>query len=315
MIKIKPQFEVSVRPGANRVFALIGAGGTGARLGMLLPRLVSPGDTIYVVDGDSVETKNLSRQHFLAGDVGQPKADIIARRIQASMPPAVKDNVQVISIAEKFEYPMSSFTRLVGSPAQLMIILGCVDNYEARNMAYAFANRAYRPRIYIDCGNDMRWGQVVMNLQNVVVEINQSWLKSSKLGAQVLKHYGPEFQFSFDSMKHYAPGLLEPPPAPTEVAADCGIRLDTQTVSANQMAATAAGALLAQLLDGLPISAPCVEFSTVPPIMNARAFPPASPYHWNHSEHNSWFTSPPKEKADGAQAKTETGVPVQPAGR
>lgn len=315
MVKLKPQFEVTVIPARReypRVYMLVGAGGTGARLAALLPKMVNPGEKIIIVDGDHVETKNLSRQHFLPADVGHPKADVVARRIKAAIPPGIGESVDIISIAEKFEYPRSAAMAYINASIPVawpMVILGCVDNHEARNMIKAYAERRASGVVWIDCGNDMRWGQVVMSFYRVAVNLSEPFLRASKVGIEYMRRNGTPHIFQFDGISRYAPGLYLPPP-PDEVAADCGVRLDTQTVAANNMAATAAGAMLAQVIDGLPISTPCVEFSTVPPIMNARAFPPASAFQFTKTK--SWWIEPkPKEaKSDGQPAKTETATVV-----
>lgn len=324
MTKLKPQFEITVARVRDypRVYMLVGAGGTGARLAALLPKLVSPNDKIIIVDGDRVETKNLSRQHFLASDVGHLKADIVARRVKAALPPGIGDSVEITSIPERFEYPRSAaMSHLAGAvpSAWPLVMLGCVDNHEARNMMRTYSNRrGGSGAIWIDCGNDMRWGQVVMSFSNVRVRLSDSFLRSTRAGQQFLHSFsewvlinnGPTTLFTFDAIAKYAPTLLEPPP-PDLTAADCGVRLDTQTVAANNMAATAAGAMLAQVIDELPISVPCVEFSTAPPIMNARPFPTASAF--NYMKRREWFIEPkPKEEKKNGQANApEAAQPVR----
>ena len=53
---------------------IIGAGGVGS---WLLPKLMRVAGIIYVVDGDSLEEKNLDRQLFLPEDIGDNKANAL----------------------------------------------------------------------------------------------------------------------------------------------------------------------------------------------------------------------------------------------
>ena len=62
---------------------MLGAGGTGSYIAMHLYRLLYCLDRrvrIIIADGDSVEKKNLIRQHFTAADLGQNKAKVLAER-------------------------------------------------------------------------------------------------------------------------------------------------------------------------------------------------------------------------------------------
>lgn len=67
--------------GAQRRIAVVGVGGTGCGLLPLLPALRVT--SITLIDGDTVEAKNLSRQLlFAAADVGNAKVDAAAKRME-----------------------------------------------------------------------------------------------------------------------------------------------------------------------------------------------------------------------------------------
>lgn len=60
-------------------YHIIGAGGVGSWLTPVLCLLASP-ENVTVVDGDTLERKNLDRQLFTDGDIGKNKADALAMK-------------------------------------------------------------------------------------------------------------------------------------------------------------------------------------------------------------------------------------------
>ncbi len=58
---------------------VIGAGGVGSWLVPAICLLTDP-EKVTVVDGDTLEEKNLNRQLFTSDDIGKPKADALAAR-------------------------------------------------------------------------------------------------------------------------------------------------------------------------------------------------------------------------------------------
>lgn len=62
---------------------MLGAGGTGSYIAMHLYRLLyclGRKVRVIIADGDSVEEKNLIRQHFTVSDLGMNKAQVLAER-------------------------------------------------------------------------------------------------------------------------------------------------------------------------------------------------------------------------------------------
>lgn len=233
---------------------LVGAGGTGARVGMLLSRILTRG-AIHVVDPDVVESRNLLRQHFHPNDVGKSKALVVAARIKAALPESVGDAVTVIPYQTGVADIGTHIPHIEDSP---VIMLGCVDNAAARIKMHEFCR--VRGSIYIDAGNDLRFGQVVVSLFGVSMSVNQGFLLSKE---KYKNHVAPGINpvIYYDGMTRHAPDLLTPTPTET---APCGLRFDTQTVAANQMAASVMGSVLSGLLDGLPLVSPFYQFSTLP---------------------------------------------------
>jgi molybdopterin/thiamine biosynthesis adenylyltransferase len=65
----------------------VGAGNIGSFLAPLLARALAPaGGRLLLIDRDRVETKNLANQDYRPGDVGRPKAEVLAERIRGQVP-------------------------------------------------------------------------------------------------------------------------------------------------------------------------------------------------------------------------------------
>jgi molybdopterin/thiamine biosynthesis adenylyltransferase len=166
---------------------VIGAGGTGGRLMPTLAQFVrtitrgvSPSGwvenpTIWLIDDDVVETKNLMRQNFIEKDVGKYKATVVAeryakafnvnifpllRRITSDTNDIVNFNTEVVALA-RANNPTAQI-----NPFENAIIVICVDSAQARrDILNTFTqldpNRGRaRNLFFIDSGNEDSFGQV-----------------------------------------------------------------------------------------------------------------------------------------------------------
>lgn len=95
---------------------IIGAGGVGSWLAPALVKLLNGGKDITLIDGDTLERKNLDRQLFDMSDIGKNKAATLAKKYKTA------------AVADWF----SSVT-LRPEPDDVLIV--CVDNHAARNDA------------------------------------------------------------------------------------------------------------------------------------------------------------------------------------
>ncbi len=162
-------------------FIVIGAGGTGGYLVADLARYIASNKKIYgaitLIDGDNVEEKNLIRQNFVLADVGKNKAEALAIRYAAHFGiniqyyPKFLDKPGVLSkIISEAVLPkyLQKFFKM--EP----VILGCVDNNKSRALIYTvFA--ANSGCCWIDAGNDIHFGQVVLGyncLASMISPIN-----------------------------------------------------------------------------------------------------------------------------------------------
>lgn len=130
---------------------IVGLGGTGSQIarsvgrivydmrlaGMQVPRIV-------LIDPDTVEKKNVGRQMFTEGDIGQPKAHVVMRRLNMALG---LDTVAIAKPASKDTIPDSGYSSLV---------IGAVDNHIARK---EIANNS---KLWIDAGNHESTGQVII---------------------------------------------------------------------------------------------------------------------------------------------------------
>lgn len=146
------------------VFLIIGAGGTGGFFASFLARQVASltyGDVdIVIVDGDVIESKNISRQPFCENEVGENKAVNLAGKINTVFP-----NLSVISIPEYIDSSKEIIDILGDFEGKLPVICGCTDNHHARQvMDDAFNN--LDTCLYIDSANEKFGGEVVVGAKS-----------------------------------------------------------------------------------------------------------------------------------------------------
>jgi len=178
---------------------VIGAGGTGSRLIPLLAqflRTITRGKgengwvenpTIWLVDDDTVEEKNLKRQNFIRSDVNKPKAVVLAERYQRAF------ETRIIPITCKVDTGGDNqFTNVVSETLSAMnrgggevgvnelfassMVIMCVDSVKARrHILNTFCvNSAYRSNtFFIDAGNEDDFGQVNFFSNHIIVDNGQ----------------------------------------------------------------------------------------------------------------------------------------------
>jgi PRTRC genetic system ThiF family protein len=144
----------------------VGAGGTGSWLAPQVARVARMVQDehgarvrVYFVDDDTVQAKNLRRQNFCEPELGQKKAEALARRCSSAY------GVEAIAVAERFN--ADRLARDSYYSDNLTVIVGCVDTAESR-AAISRAIPAYRYAggpstiFWLDTGNDHAAGQVYL---------------------------------------------------------------------------------------------------------------------------------------------------------
>ena len=151
------------------VVMLVGVGGTGGWAAASLVRQVRRFNRLWkhapepraasliLVDDDLVEARNIERgQNFCPPEIGQPKAQVLANRFTLAFNLHTEEIRAVVA-------PFSA--SLVPQAAQetLVILVGCVDNAEARkSIAQSLENQTSPSRVWwIDAGNERDFGQIL----------------------------------------------------------------------------------------------------------------------------------------------------------
>lgn len=221
---------------------VIGAGGTGARLIPLLVKTLRGGDQLHIIDPDRVGTENLLRQHFGPNDVGRYKAEVMVSRY--TTPGGAEINAFTCFVGDYIKrygyFPYADNNSLWG------LVFGCVDNNAARKVVMDHMlnqNSDGGLYVYIDMGNAMRTGQVVMTgrvtaglfygnkFYHPTLGGTIKWDTPSETAKVVSNHV------TFNTVKELYPNLLTKD-GEDQATQGCAIRIDTQTVIANQLAAT-----------------------------------------------------------------------------
>lgn len=261
-----PLMVTPARPPAVQVI-MIGAGGTGGRFLAPLIKMLRQGDRLDIMDQDAVEGRNLLRQHFTDKHIGLNKAEVAVTRLRSE---ARRAGVIVgawpsMATAETLKGLMQEGRGFGGR-----ILVGCVDNREARkDMEIAY--RSLAASAWLDAGNETSGGQVMLSLHKWPIwALTQDGRPGGSAiyqadRASLRTGWAPEAFFSCETLKQVLPDLINPKmKTPEELAAEaCAIRIDTQTVSANQMAAALMVNSLGWLLDEIPFSNPGAFFHTL----------------------------------------------------
>ena len=157
-------------PDFRRVaLTLVGLGGTGSHIASGLIAIAQAlGDRgiasyILFVDPDIVEPKNVGRQLFSAADIGQPKAQVVADRLNAAF--GTRIGASVRAIEEQDICVPENRGDQQGSPLQ--VVIGAVDNAAARAVMARAVKKADGKLWALDCGNENHSGQIALgNIAN-----------------------------------------------------------------------------------------------------------------------------------------------------
>ena len=96
---------------------VVGCGGTGGFVAEGLARLLPPRADLVLIDHDRVEERNLARQNFTRGELGQFKSEALARRLSKRHGLPIAYSTLPVMMTE-LRWPS--------------LIIGCVDNGPAR---------------------------------------------------------------------------------------------------------------------------------------------------------------------------------------
>ncbi|MBI4339541.1 MAG: ThiF family adenylyltransferase [Chloroflexi bacterium] len=134
---------------------IVGGGGIGSSLFQDLCRFLPHTIDIHLMDGDTVEGKNIQRQMYSRRDLGSNKAEALAAKATTAL-----------GLDRVYFHP-----HYLSAPRQLQriakhyrqaILVGAVDNHPARRVLEAFVRQSAEKIYYIDCANEEQRGEVVV---------------------------------------------------------------------------------------------------------------------------------------------------------
>jgi len=144
----KPKFKI----------LCIGAGGTGGYFLKEFSRFFHtelPVTELSVIDGDTVEEHNLSRQCFLSEDIGQKKASVLSNILNDSFE-------TTWNCFPRYLTSLSDFEDIFGRDGNIPVIIGCVDNHGCRLLCEEYF-KSVDDCIYFDSANEIESGEVVFS--------------------------------------------------------------------------------------------------------------------------------------------------------
>lgn len=133
---------------------LVGAGGIGSALFQDLCRFLRHDIDIHLMDGDTVEGRNLQRQMFSVKHSGLNKARCLAET-------ATKALGQNRIYHHGYYLDEPAQLERIGRHYRQVILVGAVDNHPARRVMEAWVKTQGKPTYYVDCANEESHGEVV----------------------------------------------------------------------------------------------------------------------------------------------------------
>lgn len=155
-LTIDPIVGIKAKADIDQVL-VIGCGGTGGFFIRDIARSISTMKVqpeLVLIDGDTVEEKNLKRQNFIAADIGRNKADVLAGRYSTL---GLK-----VAFSGKFLEKAEDLQAILDTK-KCSLIVSCVDNVKTRALIrQAYLGSKQACSYWIDCGNEEFTGQVVL---------------------------------------------------------------------------------------------------------------------------------------------------------
>lgn len=146
------------------VLIIIGAGGTGTYFLKEFSRFIAGTEyekkfaAMYIMDGDTVERKNLSRQCFCEEDIGRNKASVMAEILNDTFHLSFVSMNQYLNTVDKLKELCNNhkeYNRRI-----IPVIISCVDNHGCRLLLEEFYQTA-DDCVYFDSANEYDTGEVI----------------------------------------------------------------------------------------------------------------------------------------------------------
>ncbi len=269
-IVIEPHYRVILPETTATQIVQVGVGGTGSWLAYSLARLVyharqkGQDVSLMLVDPDIIETANVGRQVFGVASVGSYKAEDMAWRLNLAL------GLDITAVTAPFQAGLvqSWLYQPAHRHQTRLLLVGCVDNHQARRALAEVVAEARGQVWAVDCGNGRANGQVLVgNLTD------PGQMQVDALGV-CNGLPSPYLQES---------GLLEPDPIDSSPlsCADLTLREEQSLLINSQVAAVAA-----QYLYDLVIRRTLWQYATYlnlePPTMSSRLLTPTNLALWGY---------------------------------
>jgi len=249
----------------NSVY-IVGCGGTGAYVIANLARFLSAQKSktrLVLMDGDTVEEKNLGRQHFVGADIGKNKAEALAERYSYAF------GLEIVVIPRDIESVKDlSVYKEIKSPE---FVITCVDNNATRRIVNDWFNicDGRYSKFWIDSGNEERSGQVVVGYNTFsydnVVRIYKPNIRNGYYG--INGSYISRFSATNDGIFSLPSAIEVYPELKAEGKFNSQLSCAERAISApqNMMSNVTAATIITnyaqKILTGEKISSFCTEFS------------------------------------------------------
>jgi len=226
-----------------KLIVIVGLGGTGSQLARSVTRMAydmrrrnmfTP--DILFIDPDVVEEKNVGRQMFTAADVGQNKAEVLARRFNYALGLGITWRAEPVTGDLFKEIKLTDHSTYRGNE---VILCGAVDNHAAR------AELAKINATWIDAGNHFAAGQVVIGNTSDAGSVKRALEEAKRVKRKTLM-LSPNAALVF-------PELLQPDEKPKISCADL-VALGDQHLLINDAVAMVAAQYVFKLLFRQPIT-------------------------------------------------------------
>jgi len=211
---------------------LAGCGGTGSFLALHLARLAyhareqhGIGLEMSFVDPDVVEARNIGRQNFVPAEIGDHKARALASRYSRAFGLSIHFASRQLDkgdINRAMTYRDNMFH----------LIVGCVDNPDARREIRSIVELSQSRLWWLDCGNHETSGQVLLG-------------NLPKIRGPEISPLGFCIGLPLPSTQH--PELMNVEPRPAMSCADAALA-DVQSLMVNQQVAGWAASYLYRLI-------------------------------------------------------------------
>lgn len=171
------------------VFIIVGAGGTGTYFLKEFSRFIAGTSYekqivgMYVLDGDNVEKKNLTRQCFMEEDIGRNKASVMAEVLNEAFQLSFVSLNHYLTEKKTLKQLVQNHTIYGNRGKVIPVIISCVDNHGCRLLLESYFNDS-KDCIYFDAANEYETGEVIY---------------SYKFDGKVV---GPLRSFYFPGIKH-----------------------------------------------------------------------------------------------------------------